>query len=56
MNSRFLRQATFYLLVFMIAVALIQTFSKPPEVVHDINITEFINLIETGQLKVIQQG
>ncbi len=52
MNSRFLRQATFYLLVFMIAVALIQTFSQPPEVVHDIKYyPDFINLIETGQLK-----
>jgi len=52
LNSRFLRQATFYLLVFMIAVALIQTFSRPSEVVHDINYyPDFINLIETGQLK-----
>lgn len=52
MNGRFLRQATFYLLIFMIAVALIQTFSKPQEVIHDINYyPDFINLIETGQLK-----
>ena len=52
MNSRFFRQATFYLLVFMIAVSLIQTFSQPPEVVRDINYyPDFINLIETGQLK-----
>ncbi|HHU75637.1 MAG TPA: ATP-dependent metallopeptidase FtsH/Yme1/Tma family protein [Firmicutes bacterium] len=52
LNSRFLRQATFYLLIFMIAVALIQTFSKPPEVIRDINYyPEFINLIETGQLR-----
>ncbi|NLX91614.1 MAG: ATP-dependent metallopeptidase FtsH/Yme1/Tma family protein [Firmicutes bacterium] len=52
LNGRFLRQATFYLLIFMIAVALIQTFSKPQEVIHDINYyPDFINLIETGQLK-----
>ncbi|MDO9536072.1 MAG: ATP-dependent zinc metalloprotease FtsH [Bacillota bacterium] len=51
MNSRFLRQATFYLLVFMIAVALIQTFSKPPEVVRDINyFPQFIQHIERGEI------
>jgi cell division protease FtsH len=51
LNSRFLRQATFYLLVFMIAVALIQTFSKPPEVVRDINyFPQFIQHIERGEI------
>lgn len=51
MNGRFLRQATFYLLVFMIAVALIQTFSRPPEVVRDIRYyPDFIELIEKGQI------
>ncbi len=51
MNSRFLRQATFYLLVFMIAVALIQTFSRPPEVVRDIRYyPDFIELVEKGQI------
>ncbi|MEW5919900.1 MAG: ATP-dependent zinc metalloprotease FtsH [Bacillota bacterium] len=51
MNSRFLRQATFYLLVFMIAVALIQTFSRTPETVRDIKYyPDFIQLIEKGQI------
>ena len=52
MNNRFLRQATFYLLIFMIAVALIQTFSKPPEVVRDINYyPQFIEHIEKGEIE-----
>jgi cell division protease FtsH len=51
LNSRFLRQATFYLLVFMIAVALIQTFSRPPEVVRDIRYyPDFIELVEKGEV------
>ncbi|NLL20591.1 MAG: cell division protein FtsH, partial [Firmicutes bacterium] len=52
MNNRFLRQATFYLLIFMIAVALIQAFSKPPEVVRDINYyPQFIEHIEKGEIE-----
>lgn len=55
MNSRFLRQATFYLLIFMIAVALIQTFSRPHEVVRDIKYyPDFINYIEKGQVKEVE--
>ncbi len=51
MNSRFLRQATFYLLVFMIAVALIQTFSRPQEEVRDVRYyPEFVNYIESGEI------
>jgi len=51
LNSRFLRQATFYLLVFMILVAVIQTFSKPPEVVRDIRYyPDFIEMIEKGEI------
>lgn len=51
MNSRFLRQVTFYLLVFMIVIALIQTFSRTPEAVRDIQYyPEFIQLIEKKQL------
>ncbi len=52
MNSRFLRQATFYLLIFMIAVALIQTLSRPGEVVHEIKYyPDFINYIEAGSVE-----
>ncbi len=51
MNSRFLRQATFYLLVFMIAVALIQTFSQPQDEVRDVRYyPEFVNYIESGEI------
>jgi len=51
MNSRFLRQATFYLLVFMIAIALIQTFNQPQEAVRDIKyFPDFIHYIEQEQL------
>ncbi len=55
MNSRFLRQATFYLLVFMIAVALIQTFSRPHEVVEDIRYyPDFINHVEAGRVEEVK--
>ena len=51
MNNRFLRQATFYLLIFMIAVALIQAIGKSPEVVRDINYyPQFIEYIEKGEI------
>ncbi len=51
MNNRFLRQVTFYLLVFMIVIALIQTFSRAPETVRDIKYyPDFIQLIEKRQL------
>ncbi len=51
MNSRFLRQATFYLLVFMIAIALIQTFSRTPETVRDVRYyPDFIQMVEQGQI------
>ncbi len=51
MNSRFLRQATFYLLVFMIAVALIQTFSRQPEEVREVKYyPDFVNYIEEGRV------
>ena len=51
MNSRFLRQATFYLLVFMIIVALIQTFMQPQEVVRDIKYyPDFIEMLEKGEV------
>ncbi|NMB40639.1 MAG: ATP-dependent metallopeptidase FtsH/Yme1/Tma family protein [Firmicutes bacterium] len=51
MNSRFLRQVTFYLLLLLIAVALIQTFSGTPEVVRDIRYyPDFIEMIEKGEI------
>ncbi len=55
MNSRFLRQATFYLLIFFIAVALIQTFSRQQDVVHEIKYyPTFINYVESGQVSEVE--
>jgi len=55
LNSRFLRQATFYLLIFFIAVALIQTFSRQQDVVHEIKyFPTFINYIEGGQVAEVE--
>ena len=52
MNGRFLRQATFYFLIFMVALALFQTFSSPPEVVREVKYyPDFLELIEKGEIK-----
>lgn len=52
MNTRFLHQATFYLLIFMIAVALINTFGKTNDPVRDVKYyPDFIELIENEDLQ-----
>ena len=52
MNTRFLHQATFYLLIFMIAVALISTFGKTNDLVRDVKYyPDFIELIENEDLQ-----
>ncbi len=52
MNGRFLRQATFYFLIFMVALALFQTFSNSPETVREIKYyPEFLELVEKGEIK-----
>lgn len=55
MNKRFLRQATFYLLIFMIAMALIQAINGSHEVVQEIKYyPDFIGLIEAGEIKEVK--
>lgn len=48
--NKFLRQATFYLLILLIAVVVIQFFDKRPETIMDLSYTEFIQLVETNQV------
>jgi len=48
--NKFIRQATFYLLILLIAVVVIQFFDKRPETVKDLSYTEFIQLVETNQV------
>jgi cell division protease FtsH len=55
LNSRFLRQATFYLLIFMVAVALIQALNGPREVVQEIRYyPDFIDLIEAEEIEEVR--
>mgnify|MGYP000855464448 CR=1 FL=1 len=52
MNSRFLRQAVFYFLIFMVALALFQTFSSPSETVSEIKYyPDFLELVEKGEIE-----
>ncbi|MGI5875825.1 MAG: ATP-dependent zinc metalloprotease FtsH [Dethiobacteria bacterium] len=55
MNKRFLRQATFYLLIFMIAVALIQAINSSHDIAQEIKYyPDFIGLIEAGEIKEVK--
>ncbi|NMB35426.1 MAG: ATP-dependent metallopeptidase FtsH/Yme1/Tma family protein [Firmicutes bacterium] len=52
LNSRFLRQAVFYFLIFMVALALFQTFSSPSETVSEIKYyPDFLELVEKGEIE-----
>jgi cell division protease FtsH len=55
LNKRFLRQATFYLLIFMIAVALIQAINSSHDIAQEIKYyPDFIGLIEAGEIKEVK--
>jgi len=49
--NRFVRQATFYLIILLIAVVVIQYFNKPPDAVATLTYDEFITSVETGNVK-----
>ena len=48
--NKFIRQATFYLFILLIAVLAIQFLDKQPEAVKDLSYTRFIELVESGQV------
>ncbi len=55
MNKQFLRQATYYLLIFMIAVALIQAINSSHDIAQEIKYyPDFIGLIEAGEIKEVK--
>lgn len=49
--NRFVRQATFYLLILLIAVAVIQFFNKPQDGVQNISYTRFLDLLESERIE-----
>ena len=49
--NRFVRQATFYMLILLIAVVIIQQLSSPPEAPQLLSWDEYITLVETDQVK-----
>ncbi len=48
--KKFFRQATFYILILMIAIALVQAFSEGPEQPQEIKYNEFVKAIESQQV------
>ncbi|NLN07568.1 MAG: ATP-dependent metallopeptidase FtsH/Yme1/Tma family protein [Firmicutes bacterium] len=51
--NRFLRQAVFYLLILLLAVAIIQFLNKPLEQVTRLTFDEFIDMVEEGRVDAV---
>ena len=51
--NRFLRQAVFYLLILLLAVAIIQFLNKPLEQVTRLTFDEFIDMVEDGRVDAV---
>ncbi len=49
--NRFVRQATFYMLILLIAVIIIQYFGKSPDTPRQLAWNEYITMVETGQVR-----
>ena len=49
--NRFARQASFYLLILLIAVVIINFFSGPAEQPEKLTYNEFVRMVETGQIQ-----
>jgi cell division protease FtsH len=49
--NRFVRQATFYLLILLIAVVIIQYFNKPADTVESLTYDQYITLVEAGRVE-----
>ncbi|MBS3947413.1 MAG: ATP-dependent zinc metalloprotease FtsH [Dethiobacter sp.] len=47
---KFVRQATFYLLILLVAVVAIEYFNRPAEPVGELNYDQFLNQLEAGQV------
>ncbi|EEG76653.1 ATP-dependent zinc metalloprotease FtsH [Dethiobacter alkaliphilus] len=52
--NRFVRQATFYLLILLIAVVIIQYLSAAPEGPEELTYTRFIELVEAEQVERVE--
>lgn len=48
---RFVRQGTFYLLILLVAIVIIQFFNRPPEQAVSLPYNEFITKVEAGEVR-----
>ncbi len=49
--NRFVRQATFYLLILLIAVVIIQFFAQPQDTVRQLTYDQYLAMVEAGQVR-----